>query len=248
MRMIRIAAVLLLLGSVPASGEVTPDDLIQAVDQMSPEQVYEFQQKLEAKLWKPVPQGFFTRMAVDIGVSYSALDTVDLSSVTLSGGSMDVDAVGGIDLSLLWRILNERLRLGVRFGNWAAMDSNLADAGYTRAEVTGGNVSLVANYQLVRSDSWLLWAEVAPGAGAIAIEMVDTPTGEATTLRSLDGSFGQVDVLGGVSLRLNPVIACFLTAGYRFAESVDLEEGGKTTAMEVDATGFNARTGLGVNF
>jgi hypothetical protein len=114
--------------------------------------------------------------------------------------------------------------------------------------VAGGSLSLAANYQWVRSDSWLLWTEIAPGVGSVALETVDTPNGEATTLRSFDGSFTQVDLQGGVSWRFNPVLTLFLSAGYRFAESVDLEEGGKTSEVKFDASGFSGRFGLGVNF
>ncbi len=231
-----------------ARAEVTPDDLIRAVDQMSPEQVHAFQQKLEAKMWEPVPQGFFTRMAVDLGVSYASLDTLDLSSVPLSGGNMNVDQVGGIDVGLLWRLSGERFRIGLRLGSWAAVDSNLGEGGYSRAEVTGGSLALAANYQWVRSGSWLIWTEMAPGVGSVEVETVNTPSGEATTLRSFDGSFAQVDLQGGASWRFNPVLTLFLSAGYRFAESVDLEEGGQTSGVTFDASGFNARAGLGVNF
>jgi len=249
MKVTRIAAVLWLMGGLTAlSGEVSPDDVIRAVDQMTPEQVQDFQQKLEAKMWKPVPQGFFTRMAVDVGVSYSSLDTVDLSSVSLSGGRMDVDSVSGLDLGVLWQVFSDRFRFGLRFGGLASTDSNLAGAGYSRADVAAGNASLAANYQWVRSDSWLLWTEIAPGAGSAAIETVDTPAGQATTLRSFDGSFGLLDLQAGVSWRFNPVLALSLSGGYRFAESVDMEEGGRTSGVEFDASGFNGRGGLAVNF
>jgi hypothetical protein len=231
-----------------AHGEVSPADLIQAVDQMSPEQAHELQQKLEAKLWEPVPQGFFTRMAVDIGVSYSSLDRVDLAPLSLSSGRLDVDEVSGMDVSLLWRLFSERFRFGLRFGSWAARDSDFGEAGYSRADVVGGNLSLVANYQWIRSDSWLVWTEVAPGAGSIAVETVDTPADQSTTLRSFDGSFGLLDLQAGASWRFNRVLCLFLSGGYRFAESLDLDEGGRATTVEVDARGPVGRFGLGVNF
>jgi len=44
------------------------------------------------------------------------------------------------------------------------------------------------------------------------------------------------------------VLTLFLSAGYRFAESVDLEEGGRTSGVKFDASGFSGRFGLGVNF
>lgn len=237
-----------LLGVAMANAEIKPDDLIRAVNQMSPEQANEFQQKLEARMWKPIPQGFFTRMAADVAISSASLDSVKLSSISLSGGDMDVDQVGGLDLGLLWRIFNDRFRFGFRLGSWAVADSNLGPAGYSRAEVAGGSFSLAANYQWVRSESWLLWTEVALGSGTVAIETVDTPIGHATTIRELGGTFGQADVQIGASWRFNPVLSLFLSGGYRMAESVDLDEGGQTSSVKFDASGFNSRVGLGVNF
>lgn len=54
--------------------------------------------------------------------------------------------------------------------------------------------------------------------------------------------------IGGVSLRLNPVISVFLSGGYRVSESVNLEEGGSETVLEFDASGWMGRFGLGINF
>jgi hypothetical protein len=247
MKATRLIIVWAFVCGIAAYGAVTPDELIKAVDQMTPEQVNELQTKLEAKMWKPVPQGFFTRMSVDVGMSFSSLDTVDLGSVALSGGDMDVDQVGGLDLGLLWRVgEGDRLRLGLRFGGWEALDSNLGGAGYSSAEVTGGYMAFAANYQWVRTPSCLVWTEIAPGS--VAIDIVDTPTGQPTTLRSFDGEYGQVDLQAGFSWRFNPVMTLFLSGGYRFAESVDLEEGGKTRDAEFDASGFVGKFGLGINY
>ena len=231
-----------------AHGAMSPDDLLRAVDQMSPEQAHQLQQKLEAKLWDPVPQGFFTEMAVDIGVGYSSLDKVDLASLSLSSDGLEIDEVSGIDLSLLWRLFGDRFRFGLRLGSRTARDSAFPRAGYSRAELAGGGLSLVTNYQWIRSDSWLLWTEVAPGVGSIEIETVDTPAGQSTTLRSFDGSYGFVDVQAGASWRVNRVLSLFLSGGHRFAESMNLDEGGRTTALKVDASGFAGRAGLGINF
>ncbi len=249
MKTIRISVILVLVCGVAAYAEVTPDDLIKAVDQMTPEQVNEFQRKLDAKLWKPVPQGFFSRMAVDLGLSFSSLNTVDFGAVPLSGGNLDVESVSGLDLGLLWRVgSGDRFRLGLRLGGWGAIDSNLGAAGYSRAELTGGSLAFAANYQLIRSKSLLVWTELAPGAASVTLDTVDTPMGQPTTLRSFDGSYGQLDVQAGASWRFNPVLMLFMSGGYRFAESVDLEEGGKTRDMEFDASGFVGKFGLGINF
>lgn len=240
--------VLVLAWGVMAQGEVTPEELIRGVDKMSPEQVRDLQQKLESKLWQPVPPGFFSRMAVDFGLSSSSLDTVDLRSISRSGGGLVIDQVSGADFGLLWRLHNDQLRLGFRGSSWGATDSNLGEAGYSRVDLTGGSIALVVNYQWVRSSSWLFWTELAPGSGNVEVEAVDTPAKEPTTLRWFDSSFSQVDIQAGASWRFNPVLTLFLSGGYRFAENVDLKEGGRKSAVKLDASGVSGRIGLGVNF
>jgi len=228
--------------------EISSEDLIDAVDQMTPEEAHDFTQKLEAKLWKPVPEGFFSRMAVALDVGISSFDEVDLSTVAMTAGEMDVDTVSGTAVTILWRLLNERARGGIRFGSWLSEDSDLGPAGYSRAEIQEGHVSVALNYQWIRTDRWLLWTETNLGAGSISLETIDTPTGDSTTLRSFDGEFWLVDLRTGGSLRLNPVLSMFVSWGYCLAEDVDLEEGGSETPVSVDVSGYSGQLGLGINF
>lgn len=247
MKAMRWALAAVAVGSI-ARAAITPEDLIGAVDRLTPEQVVEIQQKLEAKLWQPVPLGFFRRMAVDAAIWASTLDTVRPAGVSLSAGGLEVDDVGGADIGVLWRIYGHRLRLGFRAVGWAARDSALDAAAYSRIEVSGSSLALAVNYQWVRSTHWLVWSEAAPGIGLAAMETVDTPAGQPTTLRSLDATFAQLDLQAGVSLRLNPALSLFVAGGYRFAESVDFEEGGHSSSAKLDASGPVVRVGIGVNF
>ena len=240
---------LLLMSPALAQAEITPEELIQAVEAMTPEQVHTLQQTLrQRRTATPAAKRYFRGKALDLGFTYSSFDTVNLSSVTLSGGDMDIDDVRGFDIGLLWRPAGERFLLGLRFGNWMANDSNLGEGGYTRADLKGGYFSLAANYQFVRSDSWILWAEVAPGFGNVKLSTVDTPNEGATTLRFFDGSFVQADLQAGVSYRCCPNFTVFLSGGYRFAESINLDEGGRKGDLEFDASGFTGKWGLGLNF
>jgi len=231
---LRTASLVLVLAAATASAaEMTAEELLGAVDQMTPEQAQAFSQKLEAKLWQPVPEGFFSRLA---------------GSVALSGGELDVESVDAFDIGLLWRAFSPRLHLGLRMESWMASDSNLGPGGYSRVEVEGGGVTLVANYQLVRHDTWLVWAELGGGGGGVMVDTVDTPAGEATTLRSFDQDFGMGDARLGAAWRFNRALCLQVSGGYRFAESVELDEGGSETPVTVDASGPSGRIGLGVNF
>lgn len=237
---------LVLAGSLARGA--TPEELLQAVDQMTPEQAYAFSEKLDAKLWQGVPEGFFTRMAIDFGVSGSTLDTVDLGGVSLSSSDLDLEDVGGFDVGILWQAFHPRMRLGLRFTGWSATDSNLGDAGYSRVDLTGGELLAAAHVAWVRSKSWILWTELDAGVGSIILDTIDTPAGDATTLRRFDGDYGVGVLQAGAMWRFNPALAIQLSGGYRFAESVTLEEGTRESTPELDASGPLARIGLGVNF
>ena len=120
--------------------------------------------------------------------------------------------------------------------------------GYSRVDLSGAALAVAANMQWVRNPRWLVWTEAAPGTGSVRMEVVDTPVGQATTLRSFDGGYAFLDLQAGAAWRLNPVLSLFVSGGYRFAESIDLEEGGTETVLDFDASGGFGRVGLGVNF
>ncbi len=231
-----------------AASALTPDELLDTVDRMTPEQVQQFHQKLEAKYWEPVPEGFFRRMAIDVSASYLRLDTVDIDALDLVDRDLDVDEAGGFEVGLLWRILNDQTRLGFRLGGWKVSDDNLSAAGYSRVALSGQHLALVAQYQLLRTEHWLLWTELAPGVGHVRLESVDTPDEAASTLRKLDGDYWDVLLQGGLSWRPNPVLSLFASAGYRFADKQSLDEGGESTDVRIDVSGFTARLGIGLNF
>jgi hypothetical protein len=246
---LRWTVLALLAGAAGAArAELTPEELLQTVDRMNPDQVLALSKKLEARFWEPIPSGFFMRMALDLGVSAGPIDSTGVEDLSLSGGAMDLEDVGGVDVGLLWRFNNPRYKLGLRFGSFMAEDSNLRETGYSRAELTGGHVTIPLNVQWVRCPRWMLWTEAAVGVGNAQLDTVDTPAGEATTMRRFDGDYVLADVQAGVSVRLNPAISLFLSGGYRFAESVKLEEGGRETGHELDMSGGFGRVGVGFNF
>ncbi len=236
------------LAAVVTRGAVTPQDVLDAVDRMTPEQVVELYQKLDARLWRPIPAGFFTRLGADVALSATSIDSVDLPALRLSAGDLDLEQAGGADFGLLWRVSAQRLRVGLRLSSIAARDSDLEATGYSRAELAAGAVALAINHQWIRTAHWLVWTEAAPGWAAVRLETIDTPAGGPTTLREFDGAYAQLVLQAGVALRFNPALALSLAAGYRFCDSVELEEGGRKSGLELDASGWVTRLGLAVNF
>lgn len=245
-RMLAVVMVCMAVGTVKA--EVSPDDVLRAIDQMTPEQVMALSHKLESRFWEPIPTGFFTRMAIDVAVGGSQVHATGVDRMALSGGTMDVDDPAGVDIGILWRFNDPRQKMGIRFGSLTARDSNLGDAGYSRADLVGSHVVVPWHMQWLRSASFSLWTEASVGVGYVQIDTVDTPAGSGSTVRTLDREFVQGDLQAGASWYLNPAVNVFLAGGYRFADSVQLEEGGRKTDLKYDGSGPFGRIGLGVNF
>jgi len=228
--------------------EVTPEQLLSAVDQMTPDQAYTLYETLEAKLWQPLPQGFFSRMSFLVDVYAASLDDPGVPALDLSAGDLDLDEAGGTSARILWQLFHPRFRLGLAVDAWQAEDSDLRSAGYSRAELTGGSVALVANHQFVREPSWLLWGELAAGAAGAELEVVDTPAGQPTTMHEFDAGYPYLDLGAGIGWRFNPVLGLFATGAWRLADDAEWEEGSRETNLTLDATGYRFGVGLSINF
>lgn len=234
--------------SAADSCAVKAEDLIKIVDEMTPEQAYEFQNKLEASGFKPIPKGFFSRLTFDVSGGVGKLDSVDLSGITLSAGSLNVDEVSGQRVGLAWKFYDDMLRVGFSAAEWRAEDSLLSGGAYSQAELQAKDFTITVAGQWVRTQHLLLWTKLGAGVGAVDLDIVDTPAGNGSTVRKLNAEFPVLDVEVGAAWRFNPVFSLGLSGGYRFSEEVNFEEGGKEIGATIDPSGFTARVGLNVNF
>lgn len=234
--------------SAADSGAVTAEDLIKAVDGMTPEQAYEFQNKLEASSFKPVPKGFFSRLTLEVGSGGSEFDRVDLNGVTLSAGSLDVEEVDGQSMGVAWKFFDDRLRVGFAGAEWRAEDSRLTDGTYSRVELRATDFTVTVAGQWISTRHFLLWTKLGAGAGSVDLDIVDTPAGSGSTVRRLDADFPVLDVEVGAAWRFNRIFSLGVTGGYRFCDEVHFEEGGEEIDATIDPSGYIARFGLNVNF
>lgn len=92
-------------------------DLLQEVDQLTPEQAYEFQQRLGAKMLEPIPAGFFTNLSTSITSQVVLSDAKEFKSFIDSRFSSPnkLDKVQSVNMDVLWR-LGEGFRLGFEMG------------------------------------------------------------------------------------------------------------------------------------
>ena len=247
LKMMMVAAALALL---PCSvrAESSAQALLNTVDKMTPEEAQLFQQKLEAKFWQPLPESFFSRMSVSLAMEASGLAKVNPGSLSKTGGELDMNRASGGDVTILWNVFDPKLRLGLELGSLLASDSKLADGNYARMDLQSGLGALVVNYQLIKRPHWYLFTQATAGVGGARLDTLDTPKGQASTMRSYDASFSWAQLQAGAAWRPNPVLTLFLSGGYRFAERVDLKEGGDGHHGQLDMSGASGRLGLAFNF
>jgi hypothetical protein len=227
---------------------VSPEDVLEAVEAMSPEQVEVLLKKLDAKLWEPVPESIFTRLSVLVAGSLHQFETVDLAPLGLTASGVDLSDADGAEVALFWQVIDPGLRIGIRMAGWEVWDSSSTVNGYSRAELQGGSLCIAASYFVLRDPSWQAWVDIAVGGAAVVVETLDTPAGQPSTIRELDNEFTVGEVGAGVAWRFNPVLALFGSAAYRLAESADLNEADNPANVEVDLSGFTGRIGIAFGF
>ncbi len=228
--------------------ETSAQDLLKAVDTMTPDEAQLFQQKLAAKYWQPLPEGFFTRMSVSLAMEASGLAKVTPDGQSQAAGKLDMNRAGGGAITLLWNVCDPKLRVGLEMSSLLASDSKLEEGTYARKDLQAGLGALVLNYQLVREIHWQFFTQAAVGIGGARLDTLDTPKGQATTLHSYDTSFPWAQLQAGLAWRPNPVLTLFASGGYRLAGSGDLSEGGDDHHGKLDVSGATGRLGLGFNF
>jgi hypothetical protein len=232
-----------------AWAETTPEEILDAIEEMTPEQVKELETSLAKRKWEPLPGGFFDRIAFKFSVVGADAGGLDFSSANLSSGNdLELEAVGGDELSVLWQMFDKRFRAGFKFACMVSEDSDMGDNGYSSAELFQTTSAIVANYQLVRTDAFIWWTEAALGGSYIELELLDTPLGEASTIHRYDKSYAQGELSTGFDWRFNPVLSLNCFIGYQYADDMRLEEGGRKTGIKFDPKGYKGGVGLAYNF
>lgn len=230
-----------------ADETLTPDAVIKAVERMTPEQAYEFSQKLEARMWEPVPERFFTRLGIFVSVGSVTFEKVDVSGLDLASRDLAIEDMSGLEYGIMWRVAN-KTRVGLKAALWMSQDSRLTETGYSRAELDAAAVSLALNHWLVEKPKWALWTELDLGVGAAELRTANTPAGAATTDRYFEGDFVMANAQLGLAWRLNRLVSLYGAGSWRVASSGKLDEGGQKSSVEFDASGIGVQVGLGVNY
>ena len=246
MRMLNWVLIALLSISVSAMAvEPTPDELIKTVEKMSTDQLIQLNKIVRDKYSQKYGEAF-SRFGLNFDYSLLGFKKTGAEDMALSGGDMNLDPMMGGTISLYWRCVS-KLQLGIEYQGFTGWNANKNQNGYSDVELAGYMSGLSANYHVLRMEQFGVWLNLTGGYGAIALETLDTPSGEASVMNRYrrDYLFGKAGV--GAQWRLTHWFSVFASGGYRLAEKVELKEGGENTGFDLDASGYEARLGIGFN-
>ena len=240
--------VLIALLSVSVSAmavEPTPDELIKTVGNMSTDQLIQLNKIVRDKYSQKYGEAF-SRFGINLDYSLIGFKKTGVEDMAFSGGDMNLDPMMGGTISAYWRCLS-KLQLGVEYQGFTGWDADKEQAGYSDANLSGYMTGLSANYHVVRMEQFGVWLNLTGGYGAIALETLNTPVGEASEMHRYRQSYMFGKAGAGAQWRLTHWFSVFAAGGYRLAEKVELKEGGEKTGFDLDASGYEAKVGIGFN-
>lgn len=239
-----VTVIVALSASLGCLAQVAPEELIKAVDAMTPEQARELRHTLGEKL-APSPRASFY-----IAPSMSKYNKTGVEEgVKFSADEPDVSKIMGLAIGFTCEVL-PMVRIGPELGLNSVMDSDYKkDRGYSRATLQTVDGALVVQVKPMGFRHGSLWLDAAGGYGSAWLETLNTPSSEndSSTVREKSAGYWFVTPRLGAAWKLGRYAALFGTAGYRFAESVSMKQGGESTGPSFDSSGYEFRLGLGFN-
>lgn len=195
--------------------------LLDQVDQLTPEQAYEFQTKLKSKILKPIPQGIFMRLAVSVSGNLMFTDPDDYKSTIDSAHNRDerLDNMYGLQGSLIWR-LTDHFYFGVG-GASLHRNSNqkTGTLKYEELSLAGTVGQVQAAYKIWLSERWFLFPLIGVGGieGQATVEKSDDNVEQTFVQRYSGMGFSALGVVS-VGFHLNPIFTAGLDIGYLHAK------------------------------
>jgi opacity protein-like surface antigen len=229
------------------AADLSPEDLIKAVDKMTPEQAHQVKRELDSKSRQTRSYAWLSQFSVEFAGVWERFDKYGIENERFSADKPDLEKSMGGALALQWKPL-DYLGLGVEYGFYAGSDKDLSNGSYSSAKLLGSHTAARIRLEFLKQRYVLAWADASVGMGSVAIETVDTPRGQATTLREYDADYWFATPAVGLAFRCTEGFSIFGQAGYRFCEKVDLKQGGsKLSDRELDGSGVELRLGVGFN-
>ena len=232
-------------GTTAMAVEPTPEELIKTGENMSIDQLLQLNKIVRDKYSQEYGE-MISRFGFNLDFSMLGFKKNGAEDMPFSVGDLNPEPMIGFTLGFYWRCLPP-LQVGVEYQGFTGWDSDRNQAGYSDADLAGYMTGLSANYHLLRMDKFGLWLNLTGGYGAFAMDTLNTPAGQASELHRYRQSyfFGKGGM--GAQWRVTHWFSVFASGGYRLAEKVDLKEGGEKTGFDLDASGYEAKVGIGFN-
>lgn len=108
------------------AADIAPEDLVKAVDKMTPEQAHQLKRELDNKSRQTRKYAWFSRFSVEFAAVWERFDKYGIENESFSADKPDLEkSMGGV-LALQWKPL-DYLGLGVEFGFYAGSDKDLSN-------------------------------------------------------------------------------------------------------------------------
>jgi hypothetical protein len=231
--------------------------LEEEVDKLSPEEAQRIMVKLQAKTLQPIPESFFTNLALSgsFGGHAPQLSEFKKSLDTKQKGEFSFLNFGSA--SILW-VGHPKWRFGLSGrGLYKLSSKELSTDLFQDIRVRAMSTHVKAGYTLSRSDQWILLPMI--GIGSVSVD-VDVETHSDSTTSALGAVASHIYNYSGENFsaiaslsalyRLNPVLSIGMELGYQHARVEKLERSGETeidSPKDLDLSGGFAAITFGYN-
>jgi hypothetical protein len=223
--------------------------LVDEVDKLTPEQAYQFEQKLGAKVLEPVPQSFFTEMTAAFGGGFGVYDPKTFNDY-LSPNQAKIDTTSLLKVNLMWK-LSSHFLFGLIATYEGVHQAHSPSAGvFHNLSVAAPAADIAAGFRVDLSDHFFLVPTLGIGAITAFVNEETTNDAKLTTysLRYSGTAFHALVELP-LYLRLNRIWSLGLTNAFQLGNITGMEraEDHPASVPNLSLTGYQGTLTLAFN-
>lgn len=204
--------------------------LEEQVDALTPEEAFRIMNKLKAKQYEPIPEGFFTKLSLSTSFGIQSSKQDDFYSSVNSKFSDDDnhEMPSFFRASLLWHY-SEKVRLGIGFGIFGNELTKETSTGvFEEVNLSGSYLQLEASRIFNLSQKLSLLPMIGVGfLQADAMTKKSDDNTESTYLYEYEGADLMASAVIGLNYKLNKVFHIGVEGGYLYSVVDDLKRSGE---------------------